>query len=105
MSTVYSQKMTLTDANTGYSIAELLNLGTLDIKTAIHLRITGSANQAWVMPDGGSYAQTGGVPDDNGGYADIEVSASLPLIPLDKIYVGSSVADKKLSIFAITAVV
>src|SRR5262247_416319 len=102
---VYSQKIELTSANTGYSIATLLNLGLLDPKTAIHIRISGSTNQAWLVPASGSYSNTSGVPDDNGGYADCEVSASLPLIPLDQIYVGSSVANKKLTVFVITAVV
>lgn len=99
---VYAQTIELASQHNGYSLSSLLGLGMFDAKTALYVRITGSTGQAWFVPASGSYSQTSGVPDEHGGSADIDMPFGAPLLQLDQVFVGSSVNNKKLTVFAAT---
>lgn len=100
---VYAQTIELASQDNGYSISTLLGLGLLDAKTALYVRITGSSNQAWLVDTAGGYSNTSHIPDSHGGPADMDMPFGAPLVNLDQVFVGSSVNNKKLNIFAVTA--
>lgn len=99
---VYAQSIELTSQHTGYSLSTLLGLGFLDSKTALYVRITGSTGQAWFVPGSGSYSQTSGVPNEHGGSADIDMPFGATLLQLDQVFIGSSINNKKLTVFIAT---
>lgn len=108
-------KITLTNADTGYSVFERLqtlwtSLGrdprNLFPRCASVTICYLESDTAWVVPETGVYAETGGVPDQFGYTFDAgplwDKAKSFNDIGLDEIVLGSHTAGAEFSILAYT---
>lgn len=102
---------TLTLANTGYSIFDLakakVGLEQL-LPRAREIFIQADASDVYLVPAPGSYAATGGVPNEYGlkllaSDSSVFRAGAINIVSLDEFFVGSATAGAKIHVVAIAA--
>lgn len=105
---IFAKTLTLTSANTGYTLTTLLGLNqsTLPVRFA-SVRIQADSADCFIVPASGSYANTAGVPNDYGYKITTtnefqEYLAGANWITADELILGSGSAGSKIHVLVYT---